>query len=184
MLRLKKETLARHSHRPLFLPLVPLLPSNPANEPPLPPQHTPRSPSLPLVTPPPINANLPPKPQTTTPEFKVPHSDVPPSVRPLNAALLAKFGQTRFDTVLINPPSVMSWEEISGLPIRQISADPAFCYLWVGPGSQGGLERGREALARWGFRRCEEIVWVKTNKKGVRGPGVRSSFLWHEMRSA
>ena len=28
-----------------------------------------------------------------------------------------------------------------------------------------GLDKGRECLKKWGFRRCEDICWIKTNKK-------------------
>lgn len=28
-----------------------------------------------------------------------------------------------------------------------------------------GLEQGRELLSAWGYRRCEDIVWLKTNKR-------------------
>ncbi|KAG8832861.1 folylpolyglutamate synthase [Serendipita sp. 399] len=44
--------------------------------------------------------------------------------------------------------------------------------MWVGHGNSDGLERGREVLAKWGFRRCEDIVWVKTNKTSNSGPGT------------
>lgn len=32
---------------------------------------------------------------------------------------------------------------------------------------------GREALLKWGYRRCEEILWIKTNKKGRGRRGVK-----------
>lgn len=57
----------------------------------------------------------------------------------------------------------MTWPEISSLPIRQLSADPAFVFLWVGQGNEDGLEKGKETMFKWGFRRCEEICWIKTN---------------------
>lgn len=31
-------------------------------------------------------------------------------------------------------------------------------------GSAEGLDAGRHCLRKWGFRRCEDIVWIKTNK--------------------
>ena len=58
-------------------------------------------------------------------------------------------------------------------PAPALAADPSFVLMWVGSGAGEGLERGREVLAKWGFRRCEDIVWVKTNKSTNRGPGVR-----------
>lgn len=30
-------------------------------------------------------------------------------------------------------------------------------------GSKEGLDAGRHCLNRWGYRRCEDIVWIKTN---------------------
>ena len=41
----------------------------------------------------------------------------------------------------------------------------AFVFLWCGDGNDHLLERGRECLRAWGFRRVEEIVWLKTNKE-------------------
>lgn len=32
--------------------------------------------------------------------------------------------------------------------------------MWVGSGEF--LEKGRDLLKHWGFRRCEDIVWIKT----------------------
>jgi len=85
----------------------------------------------------------------------------------------------RFDVILIHPPR--SWSATAQLPIRQLSADPGFVFLWVGAGDAGGLERGRECLAKWGFRRAEDIVWVKTNKKGrtANGGGLFASQKEH-----
>lgn len=31
-------------------------------------------------------------------------------------------------------------------------------------GSEEGLEAGRHCFHKWGYRRCEDIVWIKTNK--------------------
>jgi N6-adenosine-specific RNA methylase IME4 len=72
-----------------------------------------------------------------------------------------------FDVILIDPPPSYDWSKITSIPVRLISADPSFVFLWVGDAAGDGLERGREALLRWGFRRCEEILWVKPNKKAI-----------------
>jgi mRNA (2'-O-methyladenosine-N6-)-methyltransferase len=85
------------------------------------------------------------------------------------AVLTAAMAGHRFDVIVIHPPR--SWAETAALPIRQLSADPGFVFLWVGSGDAGGLERGRECLAKWGFRRAEDIVWVKTNRKGASAHG-------------
>lgn len=36
---------------------------------------------------------------------------------------------------------------------------------------------------RWGFRKCEEIVWVKTNKMREGGPGVSFDFFLSDASS-
>ena len=40
-------------------------------------------------------------------------------------------------------------------------------------GSAEGLDAGRHCLQQWGFRRCEDICWIKTNKKQRRAASVR-----------
>ncbi|KAJ3307974.1 N6-adenosine-methyltransferase subunit mettl14 [Blyttiomyces sp. JEL0837] len=55
-----------------------------------------------------------------------------------------------------------TWDEVAALPLEDVAAVPSFVFLWTGDGE--GLERGRDLLAKWGYRRAEDIVWVKTNK--------------------
>ncbi len=76
--------------------------------------------------------------------------------------ILSSITPHRFDVILITP--LANWDETSLLPIRAISADPGFVFLWVGRGDSDGMEKGRECFAKWGFRRAEDIVWVKTNR--------------------
>jgi N6-adenosine-specific RNA methylase IME4 len=57
-------------------------------------------------------------------------------------------------------------EELEKLNIGSIVASPCFLFLWTGDGGEG-LEIGRRLLKKWGFRRAEDIVWVKTNKDNV-----------------
>jgi mRNA (2'-O-methyladenosine-N6-)-methyltransferase len=80
----------------------------------------------------------------------------------------------KFDVILLDPPfsSSFTWEHLQELPIPALAADPSFVFLWVGSGAGEGLESGREVLAKWGYRRCEDVVWVKTNNTTNRGPGV------------
>lgn len=94
---------------------------------------------------------------------------------PSPAAILSSLAPQHFDVILLHPPSSASWAEIAALPIRQLSADPGFVFLWVGTGDSDGLERGRECLARWGFRRAEDIVWVKTNRRSHRAVSADGS---------
>jgi len=50
---------------------------------------------------------------------------------------------------------------LASLPIESLAATPSFLFLWLP--SSDLLEIGRALLQRWGFRRAEDIVWVKTN---------------------
>lgn len=89
---------------------------------------------------------------------------------------LSSLHPSKFDVVLIDPPfsSSFTWDDLQELPIPALAADPSYVLMWVGSGAGDGLERGREVMAKWGFRRCEDIVWVKTNSTTNRGPGVRT----------
>lgn len=80
----------------------------------------------------------------------------------------------KFDVILLDPPfnSSFGWDDLQQLPIPSLAADPSFIFMWVGSGAGEGLERGREVLAKWNYRRCEDVVWVKTNADSNRGPGV------------
>ncbi|CAN8246708.1 unnamed protein product [Cochlearia groenlandica] len=87
---------------------------------------------------------------------------------------------TKFDVILVDPPweeyvhrapgvsdsmEYWSFEDIINLKIEAIADTPSFLFLWVGDGV--GLEQGRQCLKKWGFRRCEDICWVKTNKSNA-----------------
>lgn len=99
--------------------------------------------------------------------------------------LSPEFFGTKFDVILVDPPweeyvhrapgvtdhtEYWTFEEIMNLKIEAIADTPSFIFLWVGDGV--GLEQGRQCLKKWGFRRCEDICWVKTNKTNAT-PGLR-----------
>ncbi|KAJ6676085.1 N6-ADENOSINE-METHYLTRANSFERASE NON-CATALYTIC SUBUNIT [Salix viminalis] len=99
--------------------------------------------------------------------------------------LSPEFFGTKFDVILVDPPweeyvhrapgvadhmEYWTYEEILNLKIEAIADTPSFIFLWVGDGV--GLEQGRQCLKKWGFRRCEDICWVKTNKSNAT-PGLR-----------
>ncbi|WOL05809.1 methyltransferase-like protein 1 isoform X1 [Canna indica] len=103
----------------------------------------------------------------------------------LEHALSPEFFGTKFDVILVDPPweeyvhrapgitdnlEYWTFEQIRDLKIEAIADTPSFIFLWVGDGV--GLEQGRLCLKKWGFRRCEDICWVKTNKKNAT-PGLR-----------
>ncbi|XP_064644839.1 N6-adenosine-methyltransferase non-catalytic subunit-like [Lineus longissimus] len=85
---------------------------------------------------------------------------------------------TKFDVILLEPPleeyqrhgcnydKYWNWEEIEKLEINEISAVRSFLWIWCG--SSDGLDYGRRCLKKWGFRRCEDICWIKTN---IKNPG-------------
>ncbi|KAG6330686.1 hypothetical protein ID866_8404 [Astraeus odoratus] len=102
----------------------------------------------------------------------VDNNAVPPSYLPFPQ--LSSLQSHKFDIILLDPPfsSSFGWDELQELPIPSLAADPSFIFMWVGSGAGEGLERGREVLAKWNYRRCEDVVWVKTNMDSNRGPGT------------
>jgi len=52
------------------------------------------------------------------------------------------------------------------LELGELAANRSFIFLWCG--SSDGLDKGRDCLRRWGFRRCEDICWIRTNSKNPR----------------
>ncbi|BGP57925.1 regulatory protein [Rhodotorula sphaerocarpa] len=113
-----------------------------------------------------------------------------PSSSPMSRAV-ADLAPARFDSILLTPPSGTSFAELAALDLARVAANPGFVWLWVGSGQSRldlgdgdggegadettgadttatdgiGLEQGRELLSTWGYRRCEDIVWLKTNKR-------------------
>lgn len=49
------------------------------------------------------------------------------------------------------------------LELGELAANRSFIFLWCG--SSDGLDKGRDCLRQWGFRRCEDICWIRTNSK-------------------
>lgn len=87
---------------------------------------------------------------------------------------------SKFDVILIEPPleeyarggasvtmagaspkTFWNWDEIMNLDIGEAAAHRSFVFLWCG--SSEGLDMGRNCLRKWGFRRCEDICWIRTN---------------------
>eukprot|EP00919_Chromeraceae_sp_WS-2016_P036957 GHVR01087868.1.p1 GENE.GHVR01087868.1~~GHVR01087868.1.p1 ORF type:complete len:290 (+),score=62.68 GHVR01087868.1:50-919(+) len=85
---------------------------------------------------------------------------------------------TKFDVILVDPPwheyrrraahalhahedlTPWSLEELKKLRVDLICDTPSFLFLWAG---STHLEDARILLRHWGFRRCEDVCWVKTN---------------------
>ncbi|KAH3745173.1 N6-adenosine-methyltransferase non-catalytic subunit [Pelomyxa schiedti] len=89
---------------------------------------------------------------------------------------------SKFDVIYIDPPweeyarrtvavgdldKKLFWtfEELQTLKIKNIAEKECFLFMWCG--STVGLEHGRALMQHWGFRRCEDICWVKTNTTTV-----------------
>jgi len=84
----------------------------------------------------------------------------------------------KFDVILVDPPweeyarrmaqygiyneNPWSYEEIADLNIDDLADTPSFVFLWVG---SENLDTGRALFRKWGFKRIEDIVWLKTNKQ-------------------
>ncbi|EDW64798.1 N(6)-adenosine-methyltransferase non-catalytic subunit METTL14 [Drosophila virilis] len=87
---------------------------------------------------------------------------------------------TKFDVILIEPPLeeyaraapavatvggaprvFWNWDDILNLDVGEIAEHRSFVFLWCG--SSEGLDQGRNCLKKWGFRRCEDICWIRTN---------------------
>jgi mRNA (2'-O-methyladenosine-N6-)-methyltransferase len=115
-----------------------------------------------------------PNPPSTTANLLASPAPTHASASSLTHLIPLPTGPCKFDVILIDPPfsSSFSWDHLEKLPIPQLAADPSYVFLWVGSGAGEGLERGREVLGRWGYRRCEDVVWVKTNWDSCKGPGV------------
>jgi MT-A70 len=63
-----------------------------------------------------------------------------------------------FDTILISPPpSEVSTEMLRDLPIKELTAKPAFCFLWVRDSRE--VELCSDIMQEWGFRSVERMAW-------------------------
>ncbi|KAK7114395.1 N(6)-adenosine-methyltransferase catalytic subunit METTL3-like [Littorina saxatilis] len=58
------------------------------------------------------------------------------------------------------PYGTMGDDEMRRLDLPSLQ-DEGFIFLWV---TGRAMELGRECLDTWGYKRCDEIIWVKTNQ--------------------
>lgn len=97
---------------------------------------------------------------------------------------------TRFDLIYIDPPwkeyyqrvgggdrdDLKPWtlDDLKALKIKEIGDTPSVLFLWCGANH---LDEGRELLYSWEYKRCEDICWLKTNKKRMtqRNQGQRQT---------
>jgi len=75
----------------------------------------------------------------------------------------------KFDIVLADPPwdihmdlpyGTMKDDEMKNLKIN-ILQDEGLIFLWV---TGRAMELGRECLEAWGYKKAQELIWVKTNQ--------------------
>ncbi|XP_065826406.1 N6-adenosine-methyltransferase non-catalytic subunit-like [Oscarella lobularis] len=84
----------------------------------------------------------------------------------------------KFDVIYVNPPleeyhrrasgvvvnqKPWQWEDVLKLEVENIGSPRSFVFIWCGAAE--GLDWGRKCLRKWGYRRCEDICWIKTNFK-------------------
>ncbi|XBQ17553.1 MAG: MT-A70 family methyltransferase [Oceanicaulis sp.] len=106
-----------------------------------------------------------------------------PLLREASASLLETAGDTRFGTILADPPwrftnrtgkmapehrrlsryGTMDLDEICELPVADIAAEPAHLYLWV---PNALLPEGLRVMSAWGFEYKSNLVWHKIRKDG------------------
>lgn len=58
----------------------------------------------------------------------------------------------------INHYDLMSLERIKQMPVSDLAAKNAHCYLWV---MDGNIDEGLEVMKAWGFRYLGVLVWAK-----------------------
>lgn len=56
-----------------------------------------------------------------------------------------------------------TYNDVARLNIEAVAANPSFIWMWCG--NAENVSRGRQLLVKWGYRRCEDLIWVKTNRK-------------------
>lgn len=97
---------------------------------------------------------------------------------------LARFARGRkFATILADPPwrfqnstgkiapehkrlaryPTMTLDDICGLPVEGLAAEPAHLYLWV---PNALLPEGLEVMKAWGFAYKSNLIWHKVRKDG------------------
>jgi mRNA m6A methyltransferase catalytic subunit len=85
-------------------------------------------------------------------------------VRRLDLRILGKFGvlmmDPPWDIHMTLPYGTLTDDEMKDLKIQDLQ-DDGILFLWV---TGRAMEVGRECLARWGYNRIDELVWVKTNQ--------------------
>lgn len=90
---------------------------------------------------------------TTLGEFDVIHVDPPWKEYQKRAEYLQIAKRTE---------KMVAWslQDILNLKLNQLIHEKSFIFLWVG---SEHLDDGRALFKSWGLKRCEDIVWIKSN---------------------
>ncbi|GMJ06289.1 EMBRYO DEFECTIVE 1706, mRNAadenosine methylase [Hibiscus trionum] len=85
-------------------------------------------------------------------------------IRNFRMDILGQFGvimaDPPWDIHMELPYGTMADDEMRNLNVPALQTD-GMIFLWV---TGRAMELGRECLEQWGYKRCEEIIWVKTNQ--------------------
>ncbi|KAJ7952198.1 N6-adenosine-methyltransferase MT-A70-like [Quillaja saponaria] len=85
-------------------------------------------------------------------------------IRNFRMDILGQFGvimaDPPWDIHMELPYGTMADDEMRNLNVPALQTD-GLIFLWV---TGRAMELGRECLEQWGYRRVEEIIWVKTNQ--------------------
>ncbi|CAF1050830.1 unnamed protein product, partial [Didymodactylos carnosus] len=94
----------------------------------------------------------------------IPSQWVQCDLRELEMSVLGKFtvimADPPWDIHMELPYGTMADEEMRRLNIPCLQ-DEGYIFLWV---TGRAMELGRECLRIWGYERCDELIWVKTNQ--------------------
>ncbi|WWC71647.1 uncharacterized protein I206_105605 [Kwoniella pini CBS 10737] len=86
-------------------------------------------------------------------------------IRSFDYSLLGQFqvivADPPWDIHMSLPYGTMTDDEMRSLPLRSLQPDWGILCLWV---TGRAMELGRELFSVWGYRRVDELVWVKTNQ--------------------
>lgn len=75
--------------------------------------------------------------------------------------------RNKFDAILLNVPKRMAIRDLYGLRIDQVCHLPAFLFVLIPDSTSSNLEEARLLVQQWGYRRTEDIVWIKSNVRSV-----------------
>ncbi|BFZ64926.1 hypothetical protein YB2330_006082 [Saitoella coloradoensis] len=102
-----------------------------------------------------------------TPRTPLPAQWISADIRKLDFRSLGKFG-----VVMMDPPwdihqllpyGTLTDDETLRMPVETLQEGGGLLLLWV---TGRALEVGRQAMQSWGYRRVDEVVWVKVNQLG------------------